>query len=499
MGMSEVFLKLSGISKSFAGVQALKNVDFQINKGEILCIAGENGSGKSTFIKVICGVYQPDEGSIEIEGKPYKQITPIDSIHAGIQVIFQDFSIFPNLTVAENICVNKLVSSDNQIVNWSEMKKTAKSALEKIGVNIDLTAKVESLSVADKQIVAITRALLQNAKLIIMDEPTTALTKKEVNALFTIIKQLQAQGIAIVFVSHKMDEVFEISERIIILRSGLKVIEGPTKDFDRAKFIYHMTGREIADTLFVPHKEGQHETLLKVDNLSLKGGFSNVSFELKRGDILGVTGLLGSGRTELALSLIGVYPATSGTIVVRGKSVSIKSIRQASKLGISYVPEDRLTEGLFMRRSIHNNIVVSVLKKFVRKGGLFSMKLADIEADEWVKELTIKTPSAKVAVQTLSGGNQQRVVLAKCLATKPDILILNGPTVGVDIGSKSDIHQIVRNLALKGIGVIIISDDIPEVLHNCNKILIMKKGLIVGEYTNSELSETHLSTMLVEA
>lgn len=493
--MSEILIDLKNISKSFAGVQALKDVSLTINKGEIRCLAGENGCGKSTLIKVIAGVHAPDEGTIEIDGIQYTRLYPIDSIKHGIQIIYQDFSVFPNLTVAENIALNAEVSKNRRFVDWKKVRKIAQDAMDIIDIKIDISTRVEELSVADKQLVAISRSLLQNAKLIIMDEPTTALTQKEVKSLFKVIKGLQEKGISILFVSHKLEEVFELAEKITIFRNGKNVISGDKSEFDRKKFIYYMTGREIKDTYYEVEQK-QTESLMKVEKLTRNGEFKDVSFDLYSGEILGITGLLGSGRTELALSLFGVKPADSGEICIAGKPVKIKSIQDAIKNRIAYVPEDRLTEGLCLDQSIGRNIVVSTADDLLTKFNLLDERKMYEQIDNWIKELSIATPSSELPVKSLSGGNQQRVVLAKWLATKPLILILNGPTVGVDIGSKTDIHNIIRELAKKGVGIIIISDDLPEVLHNCNRILIMKKGRIVCEFEGRNVSENELSLVL---
>lgn len=497
--MSEHLIKVSNISKSFAGVHALKGVNLTINPGEIRCLAGENGCGKSTLIKVISGVHTPDEGEIEINGKKFKNLSPIDSIREGIQIIYQDFSIFANLTVAENIAMNSELAKNRRLVNWKKVYQTAKEAIDKINVKLDLKEKVENLSVADKQLVAISRALLQNARLIIMDEPTTALTQKEVKSLFKVIKGLQQEGISILFVSHKLDEVFEISEKITILRNGQNVIDGDTSDFDRAKFVYYMTGRQIEEEYFVVESK-QPKALLKVENLSKKGGFKNISFELHAGEILGITGLLGSGRTELAMSLFGLNPADSGSIYIENKLTKIRTVQDAVKNKIGYVPEDRLTEGLFLEQSIGRNIIVSIIEKLLSRFKLVDRQKVNNEMNNWIKSLSIATPSHSLPVKTLSGGNQQRVVLAKWLANNPKILILNGPTVGVDIGSKADIHQIIRELAKKGVGIIVISDDLPEVLYNCSKILIMKKGVVTAVVNEgSSTTEKELAQKLSDA
>ena len=494
--MSDVFLRATKINKSFAGVHALNDVNLTINKGEVRCLLGENGCGKSTLIKVISGVYTPDSGEIEIEGQKFKKMQPVEAMAKGVQVIYQDFSIFPNLTVADNIAMNTLRVKKKSFVNWKTIRTKAQEALDHLGVNIDLDVKVESLSVADKQIVAICRAIIQDAKLIIMDEPTTALTKKEVSSLLNIITMLKKEGIAIIFVTHKLEEVMEVTDTVTILRNGQMVIDGEkTSEFDMSKFAYYMTGREIKDVPFEPEITDGGE-MLRLEHLSLKDGFDDISLTVNRGDVFGVTGLLGSGRTEFAQCLFGQYPATSGKIFIEGKEVKLDSVNASITNGIGYVPEDRLTEGLFMQKSIASNIFVSVLDIFKKIFGISDKKALSSTAVDWVKELSIKTPDANHLITTLSGGNQQRVVLAKWLARNPKVLILNGPTVGVDIGSKAEIHKVLRKLANSGMAVIIISDDIPEVLTNCNKVAVMKMGRIVGQFNSSDLTNQQLADML---
>jgi simple sugar transport system ATP-binding protein len=494
--MSESLLEAVGISKSFVGVQALKNVSFKIHPGEIHCLAGENGSGKSTLIKVISGVYSPDAGYISFNGKKYSKTTPIEAINNGIQVIYQDFSIFPNLTVMENLAFNSELAEGRRLVNWKHMRQLAEDALSKIDIDLDLDAYVGSLSVAQKQMVAISRALMFNTRLIIMDEPTTALTKKEVRNLFDIILRLKEEGIAILFVSHKLNEVFEISEKFTILRSGELVATGSTADLDDKKFTYYMTGRDFEARRFeAPEVTG--ETILEVKDIGIRGSFSDISFSLHRGEIIGITGLLDSGRTELALSLFGVNRIDEGAFLVKGEPVVLKNPRDAIRHKIGYVPEDRLSEGLFLPQSIADNIVISELDNLRKKAGIIDRKKRAEEVDRWMHALAIASPNPDNASQTLSGGNQQRIVLAKWLACNLDVLVLNGPTVGVDIGSKHDIHGILQDLANKGMGIIIISDDLPEVVENCSRILVMKSGRIVSELDAETADEQEiLSCML---
>ena len=493
--MVEHVISVQNVSKSFAGVQALHNINLEILPGEIHCLAGENGSGKSTLIKVISGVYEPDAGTIELNGKVHTRLTPIEAILNGVQVIYQDFSVFPNLTVMENLALNTELANKKKLVNWRRFREIAQQSVAKIDFKVDLDRRVGQLSVADKQLVAISRALMSDAKLIIMDEPTTALTKKEVDALFRIILDLKARGISTLFVSHKLEEVFEISERFTILRNGETVITCLPEELDRKKFTRHMTGRDFEDAHFT-FDDHNADPILEVQDLGVKGAFSGVNFTLRRGEILGITGLLGSGRTELALTLFGAYKRDSGEIRVNGKPVALHGIRDAIANGIGYVPEDRLTEGLFLERSIGDNVVISQIDSLASRGGLLDPQKKSLKAAEWVEQLKIATPDPDNAANTLSGGNQQRIVLAKWLATGPDVLILNGPTMGVDIGSKHDIHQILRGLAAKGMGIIVISDDIPEVIGNCNRILLMKAGRIEEELDPAVTTEAELAELM---
>ena len=494
--MAQPLLRAVDICKSFAGVQALKGVSLEIQPGEIHCLAGENGCGKSTLIKIISGVYQQDSGYIEFNGKRFGKITPRDAIASGIQVIYQDFSIFPNLTVMENLALNSELADGHKLVNRKRMRKIAEEAIAKINFDVELDRLVGTLSVAEKQMVAISRALMFNARLIIMDEPTTALTRKEVQALFKIIMRLKQQGIAILFVSHKLNEVFEISERFTIFRSGELVVSGNTSDLDDQKFSYYMTGREFEDELFTPQNLSE-KPVLEAKGLGLTGFFEDISFTLRKGEILGITGLLDSGRTELALSLFGMRPADKGALYKDGEEIHLKSPQDAIKNRIGYVPEDRLSEGLFLPRSIADNVVISEIDRLASGVGIIDRAKRRSEIYRWVRDMAIATPNPENACSTLSGGNQQRIVLAKWLACNPDVLVLNGPTVGVDIGSKHDIHAILQRLANEGMAIIIISDDLPEVLQNCSRLLVLKAGRVAAEFLPASTNEQEvLSHML---
>ena len=493
--MSDFILKARNIRKSFGGVKALKGVDLNIRRGEIHSLAGENGCGKSTLIKVISGFYEPDGGDFLLNDIRYDKISPADAIHRGLQVIYQDFSVFPNLTVMENLAFNMELMQGRQFVNYRRMRNIAIEALSRIDFSINLDQRVENLSVADKQLIAICRTLLYDAKLIIMDEPTTALTKKEVSSLFAIIRKLQKQGISILFVSHKLDEVFEISDGYTILRNGENVMSGDTSNLDTSQFAFYMTGRKFKEESFNPQSLDSHP-VLSVKELTLEGAYKDIDFHLHSGEILGITGLLGSGRTELVQTIFGLQRPDSGLLEIKGKKVKFGSVKDAMARGIGYVAEDRLTEALFLPQSITLNTIVSHMEELSSKTGFLKEDEINREVNSWIKELSIVASDSGQPVQTLSGGNQQKVVLARWLANNLSILILNGPTVGVDIGSKFDIHALLKKLANDGLAIIVISDDLPEILALCSRILVMNSGQITEEIKPNESSETHLAGMI---
>lgn len=491
--MGEVFLELKGIKKSFDGVYALKGVNLTVNKGEVHCLAGVNGCGKSTLIKVISGVHTANEGEVYIDGKLMKDFGPMDAIKQGVQVIYQDFAVFPNISVAENIAINHNMENGKKLINWKESRELATKAMKQIGAHMDLDCLVEQLSVANKQMVAICRAILGDAKLLILDEPTTALTAKEVDSLFKIIKNLKQKGIAIIIVTHKIDEIYDIADTLTIIRNGENVATGDIKDFDQPTFVKYMTGRDIAKTSYHPSEIG--DEILNVQNLTRKGVFRDINFNLRKGEVLGITGLLGSGRGEIGDALFGIAPANSGEIYLHGKKISIKNISDAVNHKIAYVPEDRLTQGLFLERSIADNTIAASISSYFENGMLQFKKMIE-SADNWIRDINIFATSSIPPVKTLSGGNQQKVVIAKWLNTHPDLIILNGPTVGVDIGAKSDIHTILHHLAGQGVGIIIISDDLSELVQNCNRIIVVNNGMIQAEMNSADTNESQLSEML---
>ena len=492
----EPILSASNISKSFIGVRALNNIDITINAGEIHCLAGENGCGKSTLVKCISGVYTPDEGTIQIEGQTCGSMTPIEAMNHGIQVIYQDLSLFQHMTVAENIAISKLKFENKKIINWKTIKAIAKEQLDKIGVTMDLDETVGEISMANKQMVAICRALAQNAKILFMDEPTTALTKTEVSHLMKVMLELKKKGLAIVFISHKLDEVFEVADKITIFRNGNKIGDFNSSDLDEKSLSYYMTGREIEYPRY--HRTYKDNTpILSVEHLTRKGQYEDMSLTVRPGDIIGLTGLLGSGRTELAMSLFGLNKTQAGVIKVNGKEVDINSPMVAKKYGIALLPEDRSREGLFIERKIKENISAPIIDTICKKGIVNRKKENEI-AEKYVEELKVRTPSIETVVGTLSGGNQQKVVISKWIATSPKVFIMDTPTVGIDIGSKAEIYEQIHKFADEGMAIILISDEIQEVMANCNRVLVMAHGKCVVELSEEDLMQEGADKHLAE-
>jgi simple sugar transport system ATP-binding protein len=493
----EEFLGLRGIHKSYVGVYALKGVDFSIRKGEIHCLVGENGSGKSTLIKIMSGVLAPDSGEITVEGRKVDHLGSGASIGHGIHVIYQDLSLFPNLSVAENIAFSELEAKGRALIDWGEVRRIARAAMDRIKVSIDLDERVGDLPIGLQQLVAICRALTSELKLLVLDEPTASLTKRDIDSLFAVVRDLQSKGIAVLFVSHKLVEVFALAERITVLRDGETVGTLAPSELTNEKLVDLMTGKTITETRF-QRTAGQGRKLLEVRGLSKRNNFEDISFDLCAGEIVGITGLIGSGRTELALALFGVSPADSGEILVEGRRTRIASVQDAVKAGIAYVPENRLVQGLIMKQSVGDNVIAAILGRLLSPLRLIDPRMRAANAAQWIASLEIKVSDPAAAVQTLSGGNQQRVVIAKWLASDPKILILDGPTVGIDVMAKNAIHNIIRELAARGLGVLLISDEIPEVANNCSRILLMRSGKIRSDLDAGGVSIEELQR-LVEA
>jgi simple sugar transport system ATP-binding protein len=488
---SQPFLELRHIGKRFGGTVALRDIDWTVNPGEVHCLVGENGSGKSTLIKIIAGVHASDPGGeIAIDGVSHRDLTPHRAKSLGIQVIYQDLSLFPNLTVLENIAVDSELGGAMWLAPRRAMRAAAKAALARIEATLPLDARVATLPVAQRQLVAICRGLAVNARLLVMDEPTASLTRHEVDLLLRHVARLKALGVAVVFVSHRLGEVMEIAERVTVLRDGRKVGTFPASEVNDHRLAELMTGNRIEHRIVARQFEDR-KPIIEVRGIARAGEFEDVSFTLHRGEVLGLTGLLGAGRTELALALFGMSRLDRGTVLVEGRPAKLWPNRAAIAAGVAYVSEDRLGLGVNLKQSIADNIAITVIDRLTKAGFVAPERRKALAAD-WVDRLNIRTPSTGAPVQTLSGGNQQRVVLAKWLAAKPKVLILDGPTVGVDIRNKQGIYEIIRGLARDGMAILLISDEIDEVYFNSDRVLHMRSGRIAGEYVPGASTEAAL-------
>ncbi|WP_217807185.1 sugar ABC transporter ATP-binding protein [Tuberibacillus sp. Marseille-P3662] len=488
--MSEYQLQMKNISKTFPGVKALEDVELEVKKGEVHALIGENGAGKSTLIKILSGIHKADDGAqFYFEGEEAQISKPIDATLKGISVIYQDLSLFPNFSVAENIHIGQ---DSNKMpwkkVDWKNIKKSAIQALEELEVDINPNTMVETLSIAQQQLVEIARALAFDSKLIVMDEPTSALSSGEVEKLYRVVEKLKRRGISIIFISHKLKELFRVSDRFTVLRDGKYVGSYSRDEIDESKLVTLMVGREVT---YEKNKEEVEvgETIFKVNGFSKQGNFKDVSFELKKGEVLGITGLVGSGRTELAQAIFGVNKPEKGTTEINGNQVSINSSKTAVDNGIAYIPEARQTQGLVLGQSIINNISLPIIKRLRNAINLIDRKKEVKLSEEYVKSLDIRPDNPNIPAEKLSGGNQQKVVIAKWLATSPKLLIIDEPTNGIDIGAKTEIHKLLRKLSKEGIGVIMISSELPEVLSVSDRILVMRNGRISGELNAKEATQ----------
>lgn len=486
--MSEYVLELRGITKRFPGVTALDNVHFKLKPGEIHALMGENGAGKSTFIKVITGVHAPDEGEMFLNGEKIEFVNPNEAQDKGIAAIYQHVTNYPDLTVTENIFMGheKFQKFTGRLL-WKEMHEEARKILRSLSSSIDPKAEMGSLSVAQQQIVEIAKAISTHAKIIIMDEPTAALTSRESEELYKIAENLRDQGASIIFISHRFEDMYRLASQVTVLRDSKYIGSWGIDEISNEQLIVAMVGREI--TQVFPERKGEvGETLLEVEGLSKVGYFADISFTLRKGEILGLTGLVGAGRTEVCQSLFGILPYDKGTIKLHGKNVRIHSPKQAIKLGIGYLPEDRQKQGLVLQWSIGKNITLSALKKTGKKGWLNEKKENDL-AKELAEKVHVKANSVFDLVSSLSGGNQQKVAVAKLLTADLDVIIMDEPTKGVDVGAKSAIYEIMNDLAALGYGIIMISSEMPEVIGMSDRIAVMRAGRITRILTKENATQ----------
>jgi rhamnose transport system ATP-binding protein len=485
--MGEFILELKNITKRFGTVEVLHRVPFNLRPGEIHALLGENGAGKSTLIKVITGVLQPDEGEIYLNGKQVHFGDAHDSQAAGIGAIYQELSLFPDLDVAENIFVGRQPTALGGQINWRKMYAESERLLTDLGMKLDLKQKARWLSIAQQQMVEIARAFSINARILIMDEPTSSLTLNEVADLFRLVRRLRDGGTAIIFISHRLEELTDLADRVTVLRDGSYVDTRPAGEVTHDDLIRMMVGRTVS-TLFPKSAVRAGEVVLKVENLSRTGVFENVSFELRKGEILALSGLVGSGRTDVAKTIFGVEPATSGTIQIMGKPETITSSEQAIRLGLAYVPEDRQIHGLIPAMNIKSNISLPIVGQYATAGWLNDKRerSAVVEA---ARQMKVRASHILQKARELSGGNQQKLVLAKWLSTKPRILILDEPTRGIDVGTKAAVHALMGTLAKEGMAILMISSELPEVLGMGDRILVMREGKVTAQYNRAEATQ----------
>lgn len=488
------FLEMKGITKQFPGVLALNKVNLSVYPGRVLALVGENGAGKSTLMKVLSGVHKRDAGEIRIDGKSVEIASPLASRQMGISIIYQELSVLNNMDVAENIFVGR-EKKKNGFVDKKQQHEAAKALLARVGLNIDTHTKTGRLSTAQKQMVEVAKALSFNSKLIIMDEPTSSLTDKETAMLMDIIRKLRSEGVAIVFISHRMNEIFEISDEIAVMRDGEMVQRMITSEVDEQQVIAAMVGRDVNDIF---HKEEAPigDVVLEVKNLSTKNFLKDVSFNVRAGEIVGFAGLVGAGRSEVMRALFAVDRRETGEIFVDGKPVEIKTTVDALKAGLGFVPEDRKEQGLILKQTIRANASLAALDS-VANGWFIDKKKEKELSDEYVSKLKVKTPSIEQLIMNLSGGNQQKVVIAKWMATHPKVLILDEPTRGIDVGAKKEIHTLMSELAKQGVAIIMISSELPEVLGMADRIYVMHDGRIKGEVERAQASQESIMKLAI--
>lgn len=487
---SEIRLKVSNIQKSFPGVKALDNINFSVKKGSVHVLCGENGAGKSTLMKIINGIYKADEGEIIIDGKAVNIENPIQARHMGISMIFQELNYMPEMTIEESLFIGNWPKTKFGKVDWKEIRKRTYELLEKEELHYSPETKLKDLTVSDIQMLEILKAISYNSDIIIMDEPTSAITQKEVDVLFKKINQLRSRGASIIYISHKMDEIFRIADEITVLRDG-QVIDSRSKDdYTLDDIIQQMVGRKLEGNF--PKEDVEiGDTILNVSGLTSKDKFEDVDFYVREGEIVGFAGLMGAGRTEIMRSIFGLDSYNEGKISIRGEDVKIKSVRDSIDKNMVMLSEDRRRYGIVPVRSVRENVSLSNLKNFIYKGRLDEKK--EIQTvNHYCEKMRVKTPSIETNIETLSGGNQQKVILAKWMVTNPEILILDEPTRGIDVGAKFEIYKLMSELSKQKKGIIMVSSELPELIGMCDRIYVMSKGRLTGEFKREEFSQEEI-------
>jgi len=480
-------LTLTHASKSFGPVQALSDVSIELFAGEAHALLGENGAGKSTFVKILAGVHRRDSGELQVGGQDVNFHSPGEATAAGIAIIYQEPTLFPDLSVAENVLMGRQPLAGLGRIDRASMRQQVAKILSELGVNLDPARRVRGLSIADQQLVEIAKALSLNANILIMDEPTAALTLSETERLFRVVRSLRARGAAVLFITHRLEEVFAECQRVTIMRDGTWVSSGRVEEYDTDKVVRQMVGRDLGE-LYPRSQAELGEVALSVRGLTQPGVFRDISFEVRRGEIVGLAGLVGAGRSEVARAIFGIDPRETGEVRLGGHVLPPLSPQTTMAAGLGLVPEDRRQQGLVMDMSIERNANLAILNR-LRKGWLMDRKAETDNAREWTQKLRLKAHSLSDPASSLSGGNQQKVVLAKWLATSPSVLIVDEPTRGIDVGAKAEVHRTLSELAASGLAVLMISSDLPEVLGMAGRILVMREGELVGEVSRAQASE----------
>ncbi|NOX60449.1 MAG: sugar ABC transporter ATP-binding protein [Chloroflexi bacterium] len=489
---SQPIMQLRRISKRFGATQALDDVSLDIYPGEVQALIGENGAGKSTLIKIMTGIYQPDQGEMRLEGRPIKVRNSQEAQVYGIAAIYQEPMVFPDLNVAENIFISH--RDFGPLVRWKEMHRRAEAILAQLDVRLDVRQPARGLTLAAQQVVEIAKAISLDARVLIMDEPTASLSAHEVRQLFLLVERLRKKGVAVLFIGHRLEEVFEIADRITILRDGKLIASHlASEGVSAEQVIREMVGREVEE-FFAKTTAERGDIALTVENLGKRGVFSGIHFQVRRGEVLGFAGLVGSRRTDVGLALFGIEPADEGRIILDGQEVEIRSSRQALEHGVAYMSEDRRQLGLVLPMSITANITLPTLRSYLNGLGLVQRQKEKSVAEKFKERLSIRAPSVEAPVAQLSGGNQQKVMLAKWLNAGPKVLILDEPTRGIDVGAKAEVHQLVDELAEQGLAIIVISSDLPEVLSMCDRILVMREGRQMGVFSRDEATQEVIMT-----
>jgi len=485
-------LEMKNISKSFPGVQALDDVTFNLKKGEVYALVGENGAGKSTLIKILAGSYKADTGSIHLDNEELDIKGPKHAIDLGISTIYQETSLVQEITVAENIFLGRQPTSRLGRIDWTRMYEKAEKLLGELSINISPRITVSRLSAAQQQMVEIAKALSVDSKIIIMDEPTAAITEEDTENLFGIIRGVTKKGVSVIYISHRLKEIFQIADRVLVLRDGKTVKSMDIGETDEKSIVKYMVGRDIGDLFGEKSYQAEEEVMLEVKNLTKEGKFRDISFQLKKGEILGFSGLVGAGRSEVVRSIFGLGSPDSGEILIDGQKVNIKNTSEAINKGITFVSEDRRLESIIQGFPVRANITILLLSEVLNRIGLINARQERKLARKYVNEFSIKTPSLEQLVMNLSGGNQQKVALAKCLSTNPKILILDEPTKGIDVGAKKEIHTLIKNLAKEGMAIIMVSSELPEIIGMCHRVVVMHEGRLVKIFGKGELTEENL-------